>query len=169
LLGLLEWLRQPGEQHDEPAHHSSAVFQYRREHTSGQHPLAAMTITKKGGIVAGLALAVVFAVLICSALARRSFHKAAIIRDSGALLGLVDDWRKAGEPEGEAAEKLLANYGSTKPFVYTNAVNVGKTNFVCAFAIHDAAFAERGKLVVTREGTIIWIGENGSRIIPINR
>ena len=128
-----------------------------------------MTAVKSSAIVAGLTLGVVLGVLIYSTLARRAFHRAAVIRDSGILLGFVDTWRKEGEQGGQAVESLLANYGSTKPFIYTNVVNVGGTNFVCAFAIQDAAFAEPGMLAVTREGTIIWIEESGAKVIPINR
>ena len=121
-----------------------------------------MTAVKSSAIVAGLTLGVVLGVLIYSTLARRAFHRAAVIRDSGILLGFVDTWRKEGEQGGQAVESLLANYGSTKPFIYTNVVNVGGTNFVCAFA-------EPGMLAVTREGTIIGIEESGAKVIPINR
>lgn len=114
-------------------------------------------------------LAVALLTLIYSKIAQRSFTNAALIRDSGVLIGVVDAWRKAEDPKGQAIEKLFADYGSTRPFVYTNAVKVGGTNLVCVFAIQDAAFAEQGKLAITLDGTIIWIGENSSRIVPTIR
>lgn len=128
-----------------------------------------MTIAKKIGALTGLVCVLLIGILIYSILAKRSFHNAAIIRDSGILLGFIEHWQKAGEPQGDALEKLLSSYGSLKPFVYTNSVNVGGTNFVCLFAIQDVRFAEVGKLVVARAGTIIWIGEKDSRIVLFNR
>lgn len=129
-----------------------------------------MTTAKKTGIVAGIVVcALLVGVVVYSILAKRSFHKVAIFRDSGVLITVVEEWRKAGEPRGEALEKLLSSYGSFKPFVYTNSVDVAGTNFVCLFAVEDARFAEAGKLAITSDRTIIWLGEKGSSIVPFNR
>lgn len=131
-----------------------------------------MTIAKKTGIVVSLVCALLIGAMVYSILARRAYYKVALISDSSALIALVNDWRKAGEPAGDALEKFCSGYGpysSFKPFIYTNSVEVAGTNFVCLFAVEDARFAEAGKLVVTREGAIIWIGEKSSRVVPVNR
>jgi hypothetical protein len=129
-----------------------------------------MTAAKKIVIILVCLVSVLLVgISIYGMLLRRSLDKAAIWSSSGVLVALADHWRKDGEPQGEALEKLLASYGTFKPFVYTNAVNITGTNFVCLFGIERARFAEPGKLVITRDGTIIWIGEKGARIILVNR
>ncbi len=126
-------------------------------------------MTKLRWIVGGVVCAFVVCVTAYSILGKRAWHNAILRRDSAILVGIVNDWRKTGEPQGEALGKLLSSYGSFKPFIYTNSVEAGGTNFVCIFAIQDAAFAEAGKLAVTRDRTVIWIGEKGSRIVPFHR
>ena len=125
-----------------------------------------MTTAKKTGIFAGIFVcALLVGVMVYSILANRSFHNAFLISNSASLIGFVEDWRKAGKPQGEELEKLLSSYGSFKPFVYTNYVGVAGTNFVCLFAVEDARFGQVGKLAITSDRTIIWLGEKGSSIV----
>jgi hypothetical protein len=93
-------------------------------------------------------------------LAVRANHKAALIRDAATLIGVVNDWKKNGEPQGDQLQKFLAGYGTFKPFLYTNSVQVQGIKFVCLFAIKDQGFDKAGKLAVTRDKIVIWVGEN---------
>lgn len=130
-----------------------------------------MTTAKKAVMVGAVCVLLVGA-LVYSTLSRRAYHKVALIGDSSALTALMNDWRKAGEPQGEALEKFCSSYGpysSFKPFIYTNPVEIAGTSFICLFAVEDARFTESGRLAVTRDGTIIWIGEKQSRVILSGR
>jgi len=131
-----------------------------------------MTTAKKAHIVGSLVCALLIGAIVYSIFARKAYNKVALISDSSALIALVNDWRKAGEPAGDALKKFCSGYGpysSFKPFIYTNSVEIAGAKFVCLFAIEDDRFTQTGKLAITHEGTIIWIGEKGSSNLPFNR
>lgn len=128
-----------------------------------------MMTKHKARIITSLCIAFFLGFMFWFALADRSLRNAYALRDSMVLLTVLDKWLIAGEPEGEALEKFLGNYyGSFKPYKYTNSVIVDGKTYNFAFAIRDASSAHSGKLAVTREGVIIWLKKNSSRVFPIN-
>ena len=126
-----------------------------------------MNKVRRKTIFIGCAFVVVLSLIVLSKLASQSHRNAAVINSSVTLRTFVDRWQRAGEPEGEGVDKLLVNYGSNTPFVYTNTATVGEMKFDCVFAIQSWGMAESGMFAITRDKTIIWVGEKGSRVVHL--
>jgi hypothetical protein len=62
----------------------------------------------------------------------------------------------------------LRDYGnSVRPFIYTNVVTVGGTNFQCAVAYDDPNFHGAGFLAATTNGMFIYLDrKHGPKLIP---
>jgi len=116
------------------------------------------------GLIASAAIFVVLLVTYAH-FARRGHHRAAVIRDAGVLTQLRADWTRYGRPTGSALASLLSEYGRNRPFVFTNVVQVGGTNYGCMFAISDERFAEPGMVAITTQGLVLWTGSTANYIV----
>lgn len=118
-----------------------------------------------------LAVAIICAVLIITA--NRAFHRTAITNDTVTLVQLLSDWDKAGQPSNQDVTNLIAKYESPyksyRPYIFTNVVQVGGTNYHCLFGMRDSWFANNETLVVTPEGVVILINRGGNRIVYSTR
>lgn len=125
---------------------------------------------KKVITVVGLCIFVaVIGIIILEIKATHVYRRIAIVNDTPALLQLLADWKKAGQPSGQETANLIAKYESPyksyKAYIFTNTVQVNGTNYGCLFGIRDSRFAKNETLAVTPEGVVILVGGKGNQIV----
>ena len=94
---------------------------------------------------------------------------AALYGSAGVLAQLVSDWEREGKPTNGALTNLLPGFGSYRPFVFTNAIQIAGTNNRCLFGIRSARFAHDGVLAITPERVVIWTAPGGDQLIELGR
>jgi len=100
-------------------------------------------------------------------LARRGHHRAALYGSAGVLTQLVSDWEREGKPTNAALTNLLASFGSYRPFVFSETVQIDGTNYRCLFGIRSKRFAHDGLLAITPEKVVIWTGTDGNQLVEL--
>jgi hypothetical protein len=74
------------------------------------------------------------------------------------LLGLRKEWMLDGSPETPSLGKYTANWSdSGRFFVWTNVYSIDHVEFKSLFGIRDPKFENKGMLVVSRDGKLIWV------------
>ena len=82
------------------------------------------------------------------------------------LKSAFHQWESRGRPGIEETQAMLQGIFGMRPYILTNEITVGITNYKAAFALPASYFGERGTLVVTTNGIVVRILENGRAVIP---
>jgi hypothetical protein len=82
----------------------------------------------------------------------------AIALNGPRLIDLRKEWVRDGSPEPPPIKKYVAQW--TDPdrfFVWTNVYTINGQTFQSLLAMNDPKFEDKGILVVSREGELIWV------------
>jgi hypothetical protein len=82
----------------------------------------------------------------------------AIALNAPLLMGIRKEWLLEGSPEPPRIEKYAAHATDPKRFfVSTNIYTISGETFQSLFGMNDPRFEGKGMLVISRDGTLIWV------------
>lgn len=88
-------------------------------------------------------------------------------RCSAVLRAVFRRWESLRRPGTAETQKMLEEWLGTRPYISTNELIVKTNHFQTAFAFSATDFGEKGTLVITTNGVLIRVFEDGrTSIIP---
>jgi hypothetical protein len=125
-------------------------------------------MTRRSKALLSIALLFLVAVVALVVKMRQKHSRAALVRESSALLGVLREWRVNGKPEGEAADDLLNTLGTTRLFVFTNVVTIDGSELHPVFGSTNGWFGEGRILVVAEDERLALVGPSGTgQLVPL--
>jgi hypothetical protein len=115
------------------------------------------TPKQRAGCLSVFALFAVLAI-VCLTVYVLSGVSEAIALNGPLLMGVRKEWLLKGSPEPPRIEKYVAHATDPKRFfVSTNVYTISGQTFQSLFGMNDPRFEGKGMLVISRDGTLIWV------------
>jgi len=88
-------------------------------------------------------------------------------RCSAVLRAVFRRWESLGRPGTAGTQTMLEEWLGTRPYISTNELTVETNHFRAAFAFSAIDFGEKGTLIVTTNGVLIRVFEDGhASVVP---
>jgi len=76
------------------------------------------------------------------------------------------EWENEGRPsEFNATNYFYVGYTTNQVFFFTNRITIEGTEYHCRFALRSDRFEMPGFIVLTDEGVLLWLGDNGKTFV----